>query len=144
MFTPAYARAANAYKSVRVETGVPNADPHHLVHLLFEELLQAIANARGSLARKQVPEKCASISRAVRILDEGLKASLNTTRGGELADNLGFLYEYCIKQLIMANAQNDDAALAEVRKLIEPLAEAWAQISPAELAKAKSASVTGA
>ena len=61
-----------------------------------------------------------------------------------MADNLGFLYEYCIKQLIMANAQNDDAALAEVRKLIEPLAQAWAQISPAELAKAKSASATGA
>jgi flagellar secretion chaperone FliS len=143
MFTPAYARAANAYKRVRVETGVPNADPHHLVHLLFEELLQAVSNARGSLARKQIPEKCASISRAVRILDEGLKASLNTTRGGELADNLSFLYEYCIKQLTLANVQNDDSALAEVRKLIEPLAQAWAQISPAELAKAKGAGAKG-
>lgn len=131
MFTPAYARASSAYKRVGVETSVQNANPHHLVHLLFEELLQTLAAARGALARNQIAEKGIAIGKAVRILDEGLKAGLNRSQGGELAENLWHLYEYCIVQLTRANARNDDAILREVRSLIEPLAQAWQQIEPA-------------
>jgi flagellar protein FliS len=130
MFTPAYARASSAYKRVGVDTSVPAADPHQLVHLLFQELLQSISNARGSLARKQIAEKGASIGRAVRILEEGLKASLNIAGGGELAENLSNLYDYCVVQLTKANAFNDDALLVEVRGLIETVAQSWQEISP--------------
>lgn len=130
MFTPAYARASSAYKRVGVETSVQNASPHHLVHLLFEELLQSLSAARGALARQQIAEKGAAIGKAVRILDEGLRAGLNLKQGGELAGNLDRLYEYCIAQLTRANARNDDALLLEVRTLVEPLAEAWQQIKP--------------
>jgi flagellar protein FliS len=99
-----------------------------LVHLLFEELLQSIANARGAMARKQIPEKCASIGRAVGILDEGLKGGLNMSAGGELAESLNSLYDYCILQLTKANALNDETLLVEVRALLEPLAQAWQEI----------------
>ena len=132
MFTPAYARASSAYKRVGVETSVQNANPHHLVHLLFEELLQSLSNARGSLARSQIAEKGAAIGKAVRILDEGLKAALDVEQGGELAANLSRLYDYCIIQLTYANARNDDALLHEVRTLIEPVAQAWREINPSE------------
>lgn len=130
MFTPAYARASSAYKRVGVETSVQNANPHHLVHLLFEELLQSISNARGSMARQQIAEKGAAIGKAVRILDEGLKAALDVEQGGELAENLSRLYDYCIVQLTYANARNDDDLLQEVRSLIEPVAQAWRDINP--------------
>lgn len=132
MFTPAYARASSAYKRVGAETSVQNANPHHLVHLLFEELLQSLSNARGSMARNQIPEKGAAIGKAVRILDEGLKAALDGEQGGELAANLSRLYDYCIIQLTRANARNDDALLQEVRTLIEPVAQAWREINPLE------------
>jgi flagellar protein FliS len=131
MFTPAYARASSAYKRVGVETSVQNANPHHLVHLLFEELLQSISNARGAMARQQIAEKGAAIGKAVRILDEGLKAALDVDQGGELAENLSRLYDYCIIQLTSANARNDDDLLQEVRSLIEPVAQAWREINPA-------------
>lgn len=136
MFTPAYARASSAYKRVGVETSVQNANPHHLVHLLFEELLQSLSNARGALARQQIAEKGAAIGKAVRILDEGLKAGLNAERGGELAGNLSRLYDYCINQLTRANARNDDDLLVEVRTLIEPIAQAWRDINPNSPAQA--------
>lgn len=129
MFTPAYARASSAYKIVGVETSVQNANPHHLVHLLFEELLQNLSKARGALARHQIAEKGVAIGRAVRVLDEGLKAGLNMSQGGEIATNLSRLYDYCIVQLTRANVQNDDALIQEVRNLIEPVAQAWQQIS---------------
>lgn len=128
MFTPVHSRASSAYRRVGADTAVPGADSHHLVHLLFEELLQSIANARGAMARKQIPEKCASIGRAVGILDEGLKGGLNMSAGGELAESLNSLYDYCILQLTKANALNDESLLVEVRSLLEPLAQAWQEI----------------
>jgi flagellar protein FliS len=130
MFTPVQSRASSAYRRVGADTVVPAADSHHLVHLLFEELLQSIANARGAMARKQIPEKCASVGRALSILDEGLKGGLNMAAGGELAERLNGLYDYCILQLTKANALNDDALMVEVRDLLEPLAQAWQEIRP--------------
>ena len=128
MFTPVQTRASSAYRRVSADTSVVAADAHQLVTLLFQELMQSIANARGSMERKQIPEKCASISQAIRILDEGLRGSLNLAQGGEIAENLDALYNYCILQLTKANAFNDDAMLREVRDLIEPVALAWKEI----------------
>jgi flagellar protein FliS len=130
MFTPAYARASSAYKLVNAETSVQSANAHHLVHLLYEELLQNLANARGSIARNDIPGKGVAIGRAVRVLDEGLKAGLNLSQGGDLAKNLSNLYDYCCRQLTMANLKNDEALLVEVKNLIEPIASAWRDIAP--------------
>jgi flagellar protein FliS len=130
MFTPAHARATTAYKRVSAETSVQNADPHRLVHLLFEELLKSLANARGAMARKAIAEKGAAISHCVRIIEEGLKAGLNEREGGELAQNLSRLYDYCVVQLTKANARNDESLIQEVRSLIEPVAQAWQEINP--------------
>ena len=139
MFTPAAYRASSAYKRVGVDTAVPGADSHRLVQMLFDEALQTITAARGAMQRQQVPEKCALIGRAIRIIDEGLKGSLNTEAGGELAANLDRLYAYCSQRLIVANARNDEALLTEVRGLLEPVAQAWGQIGQAAGSTARSA-----
>lgn len=137
MYTPPQARATNAYKRVGVETSVQSASPHRLVHLLYQELLQCLTTARGALARNDVPAKGAAITKAVRILDEGLKSALNVEQGGDVARNLGMLYDYCIRRLTLANVRNDDALLAEVRSLIEPVAQAWTDIGSAAAAAAQ-------
>lgn len=128
MFTSVKSRAAAAYRSVGTETSVQGADPHHLVGLLFDALLQSIATARGSLARQDVAAKGVAIGKAVRILEEGLKAGLNTREGGEVAANLRSLYDYSIMRLTHGNLNNDEAALVEVAQLIEPIADSWKQI----------------
>ena len=134
MFTPSAYRASSAYKRVGIDTAVPGADAHRLVQMLFDELLQSISAARGSMQRREIPEKCALISKALRIVDEGLRASLNAEQGGELAGNLDSLYRYCAHKLMLANARNDEALLIEVRELLEPVAQAWRAISPGALA----------
>lgn len=128
MFTSVKSRAASAYQRVGTETSVQGADPHHLVGLLFDALLQSIATARGSLARQDVTAKGTAIGKAVRILEEGLKAGLNARDGGEVAANLRSLYDYCIARLTHANLRNDEQALAEVAGLIAPVADSWKQI----------------
>ena len=134
MFTSVNTRAASAYKRVAVETGVQGADPHQLVGLLYDALLQSMNQARGAIERGEVEVKGAALGKAVRILEEGLKAGLNLREGGELAHNLKGLYDFSVTRLTHANLRNDSAAVAQVVELIEPLAQSWQQIRAAAIA----------
>lgn len=128
MFSTYSPRAANAYQRINVETSMHTIDQHQLVALLYEGVLNSIATARGALARGDVLGKVTNISKAIRILEEGLNTALDRVDGGEIAQNLGALYDYCIHRLILANARNDDALMQEVMRLIEPVATGWNEI----------------
>lgn len=129
MFTSVSSRAASAYRRVAAETSVQGADPHQLVGLLFAALLQSIATARGAMQRGDIPAKAEALGKAVRIIEEGLKAGLNLNEGGEIAANLHQLYSYSVLRLTQGNLRNDTAALEEVARLIEPIAESWKLIN---------------
>lgn len=128
MFTSVSQRSASAYQRVSVETAVSEATPHQLVNLMLEGLLQAVGSARAAMGRGDVATKGRQITKAVRIIDEGLKPALNLAQGGDLAQNLKGLYGYCVLRLTHANLHNDDVALADVIRVIEPIADAWKQI----------------
>lgn len=144
MLTSAFSRAASAYQAASVETSVHGASPHQLIVLLFDGLLQALGTARAAMQRKDIAVKGQQILRAVRFLEEGLKAGLDETQGGEVARNLRALYDYCITRLTHANLRNDEAALDEVIRLITPVAEAWKQIGQQAGGAADVASVAAA
>ena len=127
MFTSVNTRSASVYKRVAVETGVQAADSHRLVGMLFDGLLQSVAAARGAMERGDLVVKGEQIGKAVRIVEEGLKAGLDPA-GGEMAQNLRALYAYAVRRLTEANLRNDPSALAEVATLIEPVAQAWQDI----------------
>jgi flagellar protein FliS len=127
--SPVSRRHAAAYRQVHVSTGVDFASPHGLITMLFDGLVGAIAEARGAIRNRNVPAKGRAIGRAVQILDEGLCGSLNLADGGSLAARLHALYSYVAVRLTHANLHNDDAALEECGRLIEPLRKAWTQIA---------------
>ncbi len=129
MFTPVSARAASAYKRVGAQTSVEGASPHQVICLLFEALLLSLNSARGSLARGDIEGKGQSIGKAVRILEEGLKAALDIESGGELAVNLRGVYNYSILRLTTANLKNDASLIEEVTQLIVPVFDAWKSIN---------------
>lgn len=129
MFTSVSSRSASAYQRVNVETAVSEATPYQLVKMMLDSLILNIGAARVAMGRGDIVVKCEKITKAVRILDEGLKPALNLAQGGELASNLNNLYAYCLYRLTEANMSNNDAALAEVLGLMEPLADGWSQIS---------------
>ena len=128
MFNAFGPRSASAYQRINVETSMHTMDQHTLVSLLLDGVLGAVTMARGALARRDVAIKCASISKAVRILEEGLMTALDRENGGEVAASLEGVYDYALRRLIQANAANDDAMLQEVARLIEPIAQAWKEI----------------
>ncbi len=125
MFSPASARAASSYRKASVD----GASPYQLINLLFERTLQSLRAARASLSQGDAAAKGTHIGLAVRYIEEGLKLGLNPAQGGELASNLGTLYDYCVRRLTVANLRNDDAPLVEVIDLLAPVAESWRAIA---------------
>ena len=119
---------ALAYKNVGVEIGVTSADPHRLTLMLFDGALVSINAARIHMENGEIPLKGTSISKAIEIIANGLKVSLDFDVGGELAQRLASLYDYLCARLLHANARNDIGALGEVATLLRELKEAWEQI----------------
>jgi len=122
--------AINTYAKVGVESGVAAADPHKLIAMLYQGALLAIANARNAILRKDIAGKGAAISKAILIIEEGLKTSLDRKVGGDLAQNLADLYDYMENRLLQANLHNDTRILDEVAQLLNDLKTAWDEIRP--------------
>lgn len=121
-------RGANAYAKIGVETGVAAASPHKLIVMLFDGALLSIATALQQMQEGNIPAKGAAISKAINIIDNGLRASLDQKAGGEIAISLDALYEYMSTRLLTANLQNAPAMLEEVRGLLQDLRESWVAI----------------
>ena len=129
MFTPVSHRAAHAYNRVAVDSAIAVASPHALISMLFTALIDSLSRAETAIHEGNVAAKSKAISKAVRILDEGLTGSLNT-KGGEIAENLAAVYQFGILELIKANETNDPEAVTRVLGLITPIADSWAAIGP--------------
>lgn len=121
---------SSVYRQIDIETGVSGASAHQLITLLFNGALESIAKAKGGIINRQIEAKCAAIGKAVRIVDEGLKASLNMSAGGDLAEHLNALYGYITARLTVANLRNDVSALDECTTLLTPIRDAWVAIAP--------------
>jgi flagellar protein FliS len=122
----------NAYNDVGVGTAVSTASPHQLIVLLFEGARQAVVVARSGIESGDIPRKGAAITKAIDIILNGLRASLNLEEGGNLAQNLYALYDYMARRLLHANLHNDKAALDEVLNLLTEIHGAWVQIGDAK------------
>ena len=135
MYTSHHLRTgAGAYARVGVESGAMSASPHQLLCMLFDGAKTAIGIARHHIGTGDVIAKGQSISKAVNIVDNGLKASLDADAAGpagaQLVTNLTGLYDYVVQRLLLANLRNDVSALDEADRLLENIASAWREIDP--------------
>lgn len=117
-----------AYQHVGVDSSVASADPHRLVLMLFDGVLESIRLAEAHIAAGRIAEKGQALGKAVRIVEEGLKASLDKEAGGPLAKQLAALYDYACLRLLQANLKSDHGALQEIARLLADLRDAWSQI----------------
>lgn len=136
-------KGANAYASVGLETGVSSASPHKLIVMLFDGALTTLAIALTEMHAKNIAAKGRAISKAIRIIEEGLRASLDKSAGGEIAGNLDSLYEFISARLVQANLENKPEYIAEAQRLLGELRGAWLAIDP-EAAARQAQSAAGA
>ncbi|MEV4779202.1 flagellar export chaperone FliS [Burkholderia sp. LMU1-1-1.1] len=119
----------HAYANVGMETGVVAASPHKLIVMLFDGALVALSTALNGMRSGNIAEKGKSISKAIMIIDSGLRAALDKKAGGEIAEGLDALYEYMSGRLVTANITNEPAILEEVQRLLIELRDAWNAIA---------------
>lgn len=119
-----------AYAQVSLESAVNTADPHGLILLLFEGAATAMSLARLHMDQDDIAQRGTNISKAIDIISNGLKASLNLKASGELGEQLNALYEYVIQRLLWANMKTDRAALDEAIYLLGEIHSAWSEITP--------------
>jgi flagellar protein FliS len=121
---------AKAYSKLSLETDVLNADPHRLVLILFDGALLAIQRAKGLLAERRIADKCFALDQAIRIVDGGLRVSVDPSHDPAFAGRLIALYNYIVMRLLQANLRNDIKSLDEAAGLLSGLRDAWAKIAP--------------
>lgn len=111
------------YQKTKVSAAA-EANPYQLVALLFQKLLDNIANAKGAIAQKNMPKKGEQLSNAISIIGV-LEGSLDFDNGGEISNNLASLYQFCSQKLVEANMTNDLNLLDEIAQIIIPIKSGW-------------------
>lgn len=136
-YPPNALNAIDEYTRLALRTDIETASPHRLILLLMDGALDKLRAARTALARGNIAAKGSNITWAMSIID-GLRASLNHERGGQIAANLDALYDYMIRTLVTANLHNDDTKIGEVERLMGEIRGGWKGIeSQVEGSKAK-------
>jgi flagellar protein FliS len=118
-------KGANTYAKVGLETGVVASSPHQLIVMLFEGALVAVRAGQVHMKAGEIQKKGMAISKAILIIENGLRASLDKTAGGQIAESLDALYDYMGRRLLMANVSNQPEILEEVQTLLTDLKGAW-------------------
>ncbi|HCH2418526.1 TPA: flagellar export chaperone FliS [Vibrio parahaemolyticus] len=114
----------DSYQQVDLNAQAAAANPHQLVIMLIDGLLDEIERIRGHLAAKRLAEKGAGINKCMNILI-GLTSALDDENGGEIAENLRQLYDFCQVELYYASVQNDADRLMNVERVMGNIREGW-------------------
>jgi flagellar protein FliS len=126
-----YARNSKlaTYQSVSAHGAVAGNDPHRLVLMLMDGALDRLALARGFLEQGELVRKTQVLHSCITIITE-LRGSLNLDQGGALAQNLSELYDYMMRQLLRAIAEDSIDCVREVSTLLGEIRSAWVAIGP--------------
>lgn len=117
----------NPFVDTYRQNSVLTASPLQLVIMLYDGALRFLHAAKEAMARKDLYEQNANLQKAQSILTE-LSAGVDTTKGGELAENLLGLYSYCFNEIVEANlvdkVENIDRCIA----VLSQLRESWSEL----------------
>lgn len=118
------AKGTCAYAQIGVESAVMSASQQQLVTMLFDGVLSALVRARLFMQDNNQQGKGVSLSKAINIIENGLRVSLDEESKDELTQNLIALYSYMVRRLLQANLRNDVSAVEEVEALMRNIADA--------------------
>ncbi|EPO2588326.1 flagellar export chaperone FliS [Escherichia albertii] len=118
-------KGTQAYAQIGVESAVMSASQQQLVTMLFDGVLSALVRARLFMQDNNPQGKGASLLKAINIIENGLRVSLDEESQDELTQNLIALYIYMVRRLLQANLRNDVSAVEEVESLMRNIADAW-------------------
>ena len=116
-------RAHRAYAATQRETSVSSAKPVELVAMVYQRLLDHLQT--GKLQMVEGVDSSESFTKAIDLITTGLESCLDKEKGGEIAENLAFIYDWAGKEIIRARLRRDPEMIQGVINAFVPLAEAW-------------------
>lgn len=125
-------KQAQSYLEMKVKT----ASPIQLVIMLYDKAIVCLNTAIELINKKSIKYDVINnnIIRAQDIISE-LMLSLDFELGGEIAQNLFSIYDYCMKQMIEGNIKKDSNLLTDVVKILSELRSAWAELEKKDTSK---------
>ncbi|MFA0085439.1 flagellar export chaperone FliS [Vibrio sp. 10N.286.49.C2] len=114
----------DSYQQVDLNAQAAAASPHQLVVMLIDGLLDEVERVRGHINAGRLAEKGDGISKSMNIL-VGLDSALDLDAGGDIAQNLHQLYDFCQVELYHASVNNDVEKLASVERIMGTIKEGW-------------------
>lgn len=118
-------RARARYQTVDNVGAVTGRSPIELVILVYDRIADKLLLAEAAIAANQRAELGETVQQIVDLIEQGLMAALDRERGGDVAENLGRVYDYCVRRLLQANLRRDVEMLREVGRLLGELREGW-------------------
>ena len=116
-------RSHRAYAATQRETSVSSAKPVELVAMVYQRLLDHLHT--GKIQMLEGSDSSESFSKAIDLITTGLESCLDKEKGGEIAQNLSFIYNWAGKEIILARLRRDPEMIQGVINAFVPLAEAW-------------------
>jgi flagellar protein FliS len=116
-------------KSIDIKAeAVDEITPYRVITMLLDGALERVDQAIISLDEGDFDEASILVGKTIGIVG-GLRESLDTKQGGELANNLDLLYEYILGQLQVIDEFHEPVIiLDEVRKLLNEVHLGWVEI----------------
>ncbi|MFT4925427.1 MAG: flagellar protein FliS [Phenylobacterium sp.] len=127
-------RKINAYQKESIKSRLAGANPYTIIQMLMQGALERLAKGKGCIERNDLEGKAEHLSKASSIIF-ALADSLDYEVGGEVANNLGGLYEYMNVRITDASVEKSTEPLVEVMKLMLEIKSGWDSIPPAEVEK---------
>ena len=116
-------RAHRTYAANQRETSVSSAKPVELVAMVYQRLLDHLHT--GKVQMTEGTDSSESLTKAINLITTGLESCLDKEKGGEIAQNLAFIYDWAGKEIIRARLRRDPEMIQGVINAFVPLAEAW-------------------
>ena len=123
-------RGAMRYASNSVETGVQSSNPQQLIVMVYEHLFDHLKIGKNELEAGRYGIE--PFTKAAELIQQGLLACLDYKDGGEVAQNLGAIYEWALREIISARISKSPQKIQEVLDVLTPLYEAWLALAPKE------------
>jgi flagellar protein FliS len=124
------ARAAKMYAENNTHTSVTSADSGQIIVLVYERIFDHLKV--GKLALENGQYAIESFTKAHDLIQQGLLACLDYEAGVDVAQNLGPIYEWSLREIIAARTDRSPQRIQEVMDVLQPLYEAWIVLSPKE------------
>lgn len=124
------ARAFAMYQDSQREATVDVASPLDLLILTYERVIHHCDRAVEDFQQGHDSEH--AVTSALNLISDGLQSCLDFSRGGDVARNLGALYEWAAVELVRSRMKRDPAGALAVRSAFQQLLGGWRALRSAD------------